>query len=174
MSQYYLVQDQKKCIGCLSCEVHCKTFHNLPRGPRLGQIIRVGPKMAGGVPRTSFVFMPCFHCEDPWCVAVCPTGAMRKRPEDGIVYVESSLCVGCKSCITACPWGAPQWNPNTGRAVKCNYCMDRLDRGLKPACVTKCVTHCLHFGGVKEPDESRRRRFALGAALEAGTSPGSQ
>lgn len=174
MSQYYLVQDQKKCIGCLGCEVHCKTFHDLPRGPRLGQIIGVGPKMAGSVPRTSFVFMPCFHCEDPWCVAVCPTGAMRKRPEDGIVYVESSLCVGCKSCITACPWGAPQWNPKTGRVVKCNYCMDRLDRGLKPACVTKCVTHCLHFGRASEMDETRRRRFALSAAFETGTSAGLQ
>ena len=93
-----------------------------------------------------FVFMPCFHCAEPWCVPVCPTGAMRKRPKDGIVYVEQSLCVGCKSCITACPWGAPQWQPQIGKVVKCDYCMDRVDQGLKPACVTKCVTHCLHFG----------------------------
>ena len=169
MSQYYLYQDQKKCIGCFSCEVHCKTFHGLPIGPRLGQIMPVGPRMVCQVPRMSFVFMPCFHCEDPWCVAVCPTGAMRKRPKDGIVYVEPSLCVGCKSCITACPWGAPQWNPQTGKAVKCNYCMDRVDQGLKPACVAKCVTHCLHFMEAGQLDSSRRDRFARNVAFELET-----
>jgi Fe-S-cluster-containing dehydrogenase component len=169
MSQYYLLQDQKNCIGCLSCEVHCKTYHGLSKGPRLGQIITVGPKMIGGVPRMSFVFMPCFHCEDPWCVPVCPTGAMRKRPKDGIVYIESSLCVGCKSCIIACPWGAPQWSSETGKAVKCNYCMDRVDQGLKPACVSKCVTHCLHFGKAGELDNTRRERFAKNVAFELET-----
>ena len=134
MSMYYLIQDQKRCIGCLSCEVHCKSNKGLPPGPRLGQIIPVGPKMVAQVPRMGFIFMPCFHCTEPWCVPVCPTGAMRKRPQDGIVYVEQSLCVGCKSCITACPWGAPQWHPQLGKAVKCDYCMDRIDQGLnRPA-----------------------------------------
>jgi Fe-S-cluster-containing dehydrogenase component len=160
MSKYYLLQDGKNCIGCLSCEAHCKTYHGLPEGPRLGQIIQVGPKMVGNTPKMSFVYMPCFHCEDPWCVPACPTGAMRRREQDGIVYVDSSLCVGCKSCITACPWGAPQWNPLTGKVVKCDYCMDRVDQGLKPACVTKCVTHCLHFGEAQKPDTTRRERFA--------------
>lgn len=160
MSKYFLFQDKKNCIGCLSCEAHCKTYHGLPEGPRLGQIIPVGPKMVGNLPKMSFVFMPCFHCEDPWCVPACPTRAMRRRPQDGIVYIEPSLCVGCKSCITACPWGAPQWNPHSGKVVKCNYCMDRIDRGLKPSCVTKCVTHCLHFGEAKDLDRTRRERFA--------------
>ncbi len=168
MSQYYLIQDQKRCIGCQSCEVHCKTKQGLPRGPRPGQIMPVGPAMVGSVPREAFVFMPCFHCEDPWCVSVCPTGAMRKRPQDGIVYVDQTLCVGCKSCITACPWGAPQWQPEWGKVVKCDYCKDRVDQGLEPACVTKCVTHCLHFGRAEQLDTSRRERFArtLAADLE--------
>ncbi|MEN6486923.1 MAG: 4Fe-4S dicluster domain-containing protein [Syntrophobacteraceae bacterium] len=165
MSQYYLLQDQKKCIGCLSCEAHCKTFQGVPTGPRLSRIIPVGPRSIGSVPRMAYVFMPCFHCEDPWCVSVCPTGAMQKRPKDGIVFIDSSLCVGCKSCMTACPWGAPQWNPQTGKVVKCNYCMDRIDRGLKPSCVTKCVTHCLHFGRASEPEDSRRERFARSIAF---------
>ncbi|QCQ22484.1 4Fe-4S dicluster domain-containing protein [Desulfoglaeba alkanexedens] len=169
MSQYYLLQDPKKCIGCLSCEVACKIKNGLPVGPRLCQIMTVGPKMVNGLPRMAFVFMSCFHCEDPWCVPVCPTGAMRKRPKDGIVYVESSLCVGCKSCITACPWGAPQWNPETGKVVKCDYCMDRIDQGLEPACVTKCVTHCLHFGRADQLDTERRQRFARNVAFELET-----
>jgi len=171
MSQYYLHQDQDKCIGCMSCEVHCKVSHGLPVGPRLTQIVEVGPRMIGNLPRTAFVFMPCFHCEVPWCVPVCPTGAMRKRPFDGIVYVEPSLCVGCKRCISACPWGAPQWNPATKKVVKCDYCMDRVDRGLKPACVTKCVTHCLRFGKVTEPNNARRERLARQMAFEPPPSP---
>ncbi len=169
MSEFYLLQDQKNCIGCKSCEVHCKVGNGVPLGPRLGQIISVGPKMVGDLPRMAHIFMPCFHCEEPWCVSVCPTGAMRRRPKDGIVYVEAALCVGCKSCITACPWGAPQWNHETGKVIKCNYCMDRIDQGLKPSCVTKCVTHCLHFGKADNPDTSRRERFAgyMASGLES-------
>jgi Fe-S-cluster-containing dehydrogenase component len=104
--------------------------------------------------------MPCFHCENPWCVAACPTGAMQKRPRDGIVFVDHSLCVGCKTCITACPWGAPQWNPEIGKVVKCDYCMDRVDKGLKPACVTVCTTHCLEFGLAESMGQIRRERHA--------------
>ena len=121
MSKYYIYQDTKRCIGCFSCESHCKTKNNLPIGPRLTQIIPVGPKKVNNLPRMAYVFMPCFHCQDPWCVAACPTGAMQKRPKDGIVFVDDKLCVGCKACITACPWGTPQWNPATGKAVKCDY-----------------------------------------------------
>ena len=108
----------------------------------------------------SYVFMPCFHCQEPWCVAACPTGAMQKRPKDGIVFVDDTLCVGCKACITACPWGTPQWNPETGKAVKCDYCMDRVDQGLDPACVTKCITKCLHFGDPAQKAQSKRDRHA--------------
>ena len=108
----------------------------------------------------AYVFMPCFHCEDPWCVAACPTGAMQKRPKDGIVFVDDKLCVGCKACITACPWGTPQWNPQTGKAVKCDYCMDRVDQGLEPACVTKCITKCLHFGTPDVKSKTSRERHA--------------
>jgi len=120
----------------------------------------VGPKKVKGMPRMAYVFMPCFHCEEPWCVAACPTGAMQRRAKDGIVFVEQDLCIGCKSCITACPWGVPQWNPETGKAVKCDYCMDRVDQGLEPACVSKCITKCLHFGEASEKTKVARDRFA--------------
>lgn len=164
MSQYYLFQDTKKCIACRSCEVACKSNKDLPIGPRLCQIIEVGPKYIGGVPRAAYIFMPCFHCENPWCVAACPTGAMQQRKDDGIVFVDQGLCVGCKTCISACPWGAPQWNPQTGKVVKCDYCMERLDQGLQPACVTLCTTHCLKFGKVEEMTQIRRERHARSIA----------
>jgi len=165
MSQYFLFQDSKKCIGCHTCEIQCKTNKSLDSGPRPCQVIPVGPKDVGGLPRTTYVFVACFHCENPWCVAACPTGAMQKREKDGIVFVEPDLCVGCKACISACPWAAPQWNPQTGKVAKCDYCMDRVDQGLKPACVTVCTTHCLHFGKAEEIPQIRRERHAKSVSM---------
>jgi Fe-S-cluster-containing dehydrogenase component len=160
MSIHYIYHDQKRCIGCHACEVHCKDKNRLPVGPRNCRIIPVGPKPAGGTPRLQFVFLPCFHCEKPWCVSACPTGAMQKRAKDGIVFVDESLCVGCKACITACPWGVPQWNAETGRVNKCDYCKDRVDKGLTPACVTKCTAHALRWVSAAEASELKRRQFA--------------
>lgn len=164
MSKHYLFQDVKKCIGCHTCEIQCKSNKDLPSGPKPCQIVQVGPKFVNGLPRTSFIFMPCFHCETPWCVSACPTGAMQQRHNDGIVFVDKTLCVGCKTCISACPWGAPQWNGETGKIEKCDYCMDRIDKGLKPACVTTCTTGCLKFGNVKEMPQIKRERHALHVA----------
>ena len=167
MSQYFLEQDTKKCIGCHSCEIQCKSTKSLPAGPRLCQIVAVGPRLVGGLPRASYIFISCYHCENPWCVAACPTGAMQKRETDGIVFVEQSTCVGCKACIKACPWGAPQWDRTTKRVVKCDYCKDRLDQGLKPACVSSCTTRCLHFGESDQVSQIKRNRYARQvAALE--------
>ena len=75
MSKYYLFQDTKKCIGCHSCEVQCKSNKSLPVGPKLCQVVAVGPQFVGELPKAAYIFMPCFHCETPWCVAACPTGA---------------------------------------------------------------------------------------------------
>lgn len=150
MSDYYLYQDLTKCISCYSCVIKCKTSKQLPVGPRPSEIVTIGPQMINHLPRAAYVFMPCFHCDNPWCVAVCPTGAMQKRAADGIVFVDPQKCVGCRLCMNACPWGAPQWNPETGKVTKCDFCMDRLDEGLLPACVTVCTTQCLHFGRREE------------------------
>jgi Fe-S-cluster-containing dehydrogenase component len=114
----------------------------------------------GKIPRIDFIYMSCFHCEKPWCVDACPTGAMQRRDKDGIVFVQESLCVGCKACITACPWGVPQWQSDTGKVDKCDLCKDRIDQGLEPACVTKCTTNCLTFSLAEEVSEQKRRNFA--------------
>ncbi len=160
MSKYYLVQDSKYCIGCMACEIHCKTNKNLNVGPRLCRNFIFGPTWKNNIPAMDFVFMPCFHCEDPWCMNACPTGAIVKRDKDGIVYIDEELCVGCKACISACPFGACQWDNIKKKAIKCDYCMDRIDMGLKPACVTKCVTQCLEFGEAENLPEEKRRRIA--------------
>jgi len=149
MKKYTLHLNSKRCIGCHACEVHCKTNKKLPVGPILCEISHPPLKAAKGFPMTEFQFRSCYHCEDPSCVPVCPTGAMKKR-EDGIVYVDQEKCIGCLACISACPWSVPQFNPATGKVVKCDYCMDRVDAGLKPACVSKCTTYALKFVELKE------------------------
>ncbi len=160
MSKYYVTQDIKRCIGCKACEVHCKVKNNVPAGSSFCKMIQVGPRAKKGVPVTDFIYMSCFHCEKPWCVAACPSGAMQRRKKDGIVFVDSELCVGCKACMTACPWGVPQWDIQTGKVSKCDLCMDRIDQGKEPACVTKCTTECLNFSRPDQASLAKRQRFA--------------
>lgn len=144
MNTYLIYLNSKRCIGCHGCEVHCKTNKSLPAGPILCEISHAPLRSVRGVPKTEFQFRSCYHCEDPQCVPVCPTNAMQKRG-DGIVFVDQEKCIGCMACQNACPWSIPQFNPLTGKAIKCDYCLDRVDLGLKPACVTKCTTHALKF-----------------------------
>jgi len=144
MAKYTIIQDRKKCIGCMACVVHCKIKNNLPEGVRFCNIIFDGPKEdADGIPRINFIFRTCLHCTKAYCLEVCPTGAVKRRVVDGIVYIDEKLCIGCMNCQEACPWGIPQINPLTKKAVKCNLCMDRLDKGELPACVEGCTTSCL-------------------------------
>lgn len=160
MSIYYLSQDKERCISCRACQVQCKVNKDLSPGPKPNQIIEVGPVGAGGHPQANYVFISCFHCEEPRCVAACPNGAMQKRPGDGIVFIDYELCAGCKSCIMACPWGAPQWDEQKGKVVKCDYCKSRIDAGLKPVCVTACPTKSLNFGFADKLPGIKRDRYA--------------
>ena len=159
MSKYLIVQDVKDCIGCRACEVHCKDKDNSGPGVYNCRMIEVAHEESANF-RVNFVYLNCFHCKKPWCVDACPTGAMRQRQEDGIVWVEGSACVGCKACITACPWTVPQWNPDNGKVEKCDLCKDRIDEGLEPACVTKCTTGCLRFTTPAKASQARRQAFA--------------
>ncbi len=145
MSIYAIKLDSERCISCHACEVHCQNKNGLAPSDKLGQLHTVGPAQLGGKARVVSAFLPCFHCDDPWCVPACPTGAMKKRPEDGLVYVEASLCVGCQGCMEACPWGVPQWDASTGKVIKCDGCRERVSAGQKPACVAGCTTHALSF-----------------------------
>lgn len=159
MSKYIVTQEVADCIGCRACEVHCKDKNNSGPGAYYCRMIEVVSEQSSS-PGIDFVYLSCFHCEKAWCVDACPTGAMERREQDGIVFVVDSACVGCKACITACPWSVPQWNSHTGKVGKCDLCMDRIDAGLEPACVSKCTTGCLYFSTPAEASESRRQAFA--------------
>jgi anaerobic dimethyl sulfoxide reductase subunit B (iron-sulfur subunit) len=86
----------------------------------------------------------CNHCVHPKCAGVCPTDAFVVR-EDGIVYIDTSKCIGCGYCNWACHYAAPQYNWEAGRMTKCNFCYDNIDAGLPPACVAACPMRVLDF-----------------------------
>ncbi|QTA87464.1 4Fe-4S dicluster domain-containing protein [Desulfonema magnum] len=161
MGDYLIYTDAAKCIACHSCEVACKAKNNVPEGATLGKIVVLGPRLINGQPRMSSLFVPCFHCEDAWCMNACPVDAIRKRNEDGLVYILQELCVGCKACILACPWHIPQWDADAGKAMKCDLCMDRIDEGQEPACVAACPTNALQFGEPAQLSHKAREEYGL-------------
>ncbi len=139
--------------------MHCKTNKDLGPG-RSVQDRRRRPDGCGRTAAHAHRFYALLPLRGAWCVKACPTGAMQKREKDGIVFVKSSLCIGCKSCIAACPWGTPQWDPVTKKGGEVRLLYGSVDAGLKPACVTKCVTGCLSFGVANEVPDPRRERYA--------------
>ncbi len=138
--------DLERCTGCHACTVSCKTENNTPLDVDYRRVIT---KEAAG-PTRRFVTMACFHCDNPACLRVCPAHAISKRESDGIVLIDQDKCVGCRRCNTACPYGAPRFNPVTKKTEKCTFCVHRIDSGLRPACATTCVGDALHFGEMDE------------------------
>jgi len=95
-------------------------------------------------PELAFSSLACFHCEAPACIPSCPVGAITKNAE-GLVLINDALCIGCKYCMAACPYGAPQFNAITRKVEKCTYCVQRTSQGLVPACVQTCVGGALQI-----------------------------
>jgi Fe-S-cluster-containing dehydrogenase component/formate-dependent nitrite reductase membrane component NrfD len=171
--KYAFVIDQRKCIGCHACTVACKAEHDVPIG-----VYRTWVKYIerGEFPnaRRSFLVNRCNHCDDAPCVTICPTRALYKRP-DGIVDFDSSRCIGCKSCMQACPYDALYIDPNTHTAAKCNYCAHRTELGLEPACVVVCPERAIIAGDLHNPASEIARTIAREPVRvrkpEQGTGP---
>jgi Fe-S-cluster-containing dehydrogenase component/formate-dependent nitrite reductase membrane component NrfD len=147
--KYGFVIDQRKCIGCHACTVACKAEHDMPIG-----VYRTWVKYIekGEFPNTRrhFLVTRCNHCDDAPCVAICPTKALFTRA-DGIVDFDRDRCIGCKSCMQACPYDALHIDPETHTAAKCNYCAHRVDQGLQPACVIVCPEQAIIAGDLEDP-----------------------
>jgi DMSO reductase iron-sulfur subunit len=136
------------CIGCHACEAACSEKNDLP--PHLS-FRSVGYVEGGTYPDYTRmnISMACNHCDDPVCLKGCPTRAYTKHPEYGAVIQDPDICFGCGYCTWVCPYNAPQLDPVKGQVEKCNMCVDRLEVGLKPACVAACVGNALDFGVVE-------------------------
>ncbi|CEG26538.1 4Fe-4S dicluster domain-containing protein [Bacillus sp. B-jedd] len=122
------------CIGCRACQIACKNENQTPAGINWRRV----DKLAQG----QFITVSCNHCDSPECFRVCPQRAFTKR-KDGVVQIDENLCNGCQLCVSACPYGAPQYNEKTRKVSKCQMCFPRQDAGLLPACVEACTTGSL-------------------------------
>ena len=144
------------CIGCHACEAACSEKNDLP--PHLS-FRSVGYVEGGTYPDYGRIniSMACNHCDDPVCLKGCPTRAYTKHPEYGAVIQDPDICFGCGYCTWVCPYNAPQLDPVAGQVEKCNMCVDRLEAGLKPACVSACVGNALDFGVVENIPEGREQ-----------------
>lgn len=172
--RYAMVIDTRRCIGCHACSVACKTENEVPLGETRSWVEYIEK---GEFPNVSRSFLPrlCNQCEKPQCVAVCPTGATYKREQDGIVVVDSNICIGCKYCLQACPYGMRFINPRTGTADKCDFCLHRVQQGLVPACVNTCQGRARIFGDLNDPESEVSKLVATNATTvlrpEIGTEP---
>ena len=172
--QYGMVIDVRRCIGCHSCTVACKSEFDTPLGVNRSWVEYTEK---GEYPNVGRSFLPrlCNHCSDPPCVTVCPTNATWKRDEDGIVVIDDGLCIGCKYCIQACPYDARFLNPVTGFADKCDFCIHRVSQGLMPSCVNTCIGGARIFGDLGDPDSNISKVIAQNQVTvlrgEMGTFP---
>lgn len=187
--------DLKRCVGCYGCQLSCKAEHGTPPGVLFARLVK---REFGTFPTTRLVFLPllCFHCAEAPCVEVCPTGASHYR-EGGIVDIDGDACVGCRACMQACPYGARYYNEEArsyfagqgptpyevardsrerhGVVMKCNFCIERVQAGLEPACVANCPARARTFGDLDDPlsEVSQLIRLRGGDQLqpELGTNP---
>ena len=151
-----ILTDVTKCIGCEQCVVACKKINDLPA--------ESAPPRPGATPDglsadrwttvihrpdNRFVRKQCRHCQEPACVSVCPVGAMQKTPEGPVIY-DKKVCLGCRYCMMACPYGIPhyEWDSANPSVRKCILCYPSLKSGAidRPACVAACPTQATIFG----------------------------
>ncbi|HEY3883722.1 MAG TPA: NrfD/PsrC family molybdoenzyme membrane anchor subunit [Vicinamibacterales bacterium] len=173
MPTYGFAIDLRKCIGCHACTIACKAEHDIPVGVHRCWVKTVEK---GTFPDTRRFFFPvlCNQCTDAPCVTICPTGALFKR-RDGIVDLHGDRCIGCRACMEACPYDQLFIDPNTRTAEKCNFCANRVENKLLPACVSVCPTECRIFGDLDDPSSevaqiAQREAFMV-RKPEKGTGP---
>ena len=153
--QYGFYFDADRCVLCRACEVACKAVHNIEPGIKWMRVVDIWGGVYPDVTRDFFA-LACMHCGKPACIEACPTGAISKRAEDGIVVVDGDKCNGCQDCFSACPYGVPQFGDNS-IMQKCDFC---AEIGIEPACAVSCPAEALNFGTLDELLEMAKGKAA--------------
>ncbi len=137
--------DSTRCVDCKTCQVACKKKFNVPK---LLNFRTVDGYEVGSYPNARFysISHACNHCENPACVRSCPTRAMYKDEQDGTIQHNDDICIGCRACIMACPYGAPVYLPELGIVNKCNACIDTREADGATTCEASCGMRAIEFG----------------------------
>lgn len=159
--EFAVLVDPEKCIACRACQVSCKRWNDLPGEETTFNNEWTNPlKLSSktythirfklehnentGATKWRFFNWRCMHCHKPACAEACPVNAITKY-EEGPVVINGDRCIGCKFCISECPFGVPQFDAATEKVNKCHMCFDRVP-SKEPACVQSCPTGALVFG----------------------------
>jgi Fe-S-cluster-containing dehydrogenase component len=204
-TRWAMIIDLSKCSeGCEDCAVACHKAHNVPdignakeevkwlwKEPYENTFPGQGHDFISDKIKEKQTLVLCNHCDNPPCVRVCPTQATWKR-EDGIVMMDMHRCIGCRFCMAGCPYGSRSFNwrdprpyiedidpsyPTRTRGVveKCNFCAERIDKGLQPACVEACKNKALIFGNILDPESEVRKalesHYSIVRKGNLGTNP---
>ncbi len=158
MTRMGFLLDSDSCIGCHACTVACKSEHDVPLGVNRTWVKYIETGTFPDVAR-KFNVMRCNQCDDAPCMKICPTSALY-RAGNGVVDFQDEDCIGCKSCMNACPYDALYINPETNTAHKCNMCNHRLEVGLLPSCQIVCPTEAIKIGDLDDPTSEISRIIA--------------
>ena len=179
MTQYGFFYDATRCTGCKTCELACKDYKDLPVDFSFRHVYEVEGGSwqqddAGFWTTDSYTYylsMSCNHCDEPACTHACPTGAMHKATDTGIVSVDEAKCIGCGYCAMACPYDAPTVSKEIGHSAKCNGCAERVAAGMQPICVEACSGRALFFAPIDELPSGEGRADIAPLPAEDFTGP---
>ena len=141
--KYEFELNKNRCIACGACSIACMDQHDtdLEAGDHPFRVVRALEDLSSPDKPSVYLSSGCLHCDNAPCIAACPTGCLMKN-EMGLTVYDTTLCIGCRSCAMACPYGAPTFRYD-GKMEKCDGCYARLEHGLLPACVRVCPTKAL-------------------------------